>query len=77
MIKIYGSTNGDERIAAEKLQELILKKWSWVENDQYTDVRIISSAKCYGQKAVKDIDLVVFAHFSDEGFYRPYKSIKM
>lgn len=77
MIKIYGSTEGDERLAAEKLQEIILKKWPWVEKDINTDVRIISAAKCYGQKSIKDIDLVVFAHFSDEGFYKPYKSVEV
>ena len=73
MIEIIGNKEGSEFLAAERLSAIILESWPWVKNDEETDIKIISSAKCYGQK-VSDIDIVLIGKFSSRAVLSPFLS---
>lgn len=60
MIHIYGSPGNPEYAAAEKLRGLIIQEWPTADTEGFGDIRIIPSAKCYGERK-QDIDLIVIA----------------
>lgn len=53
-------TNSPEHNAANALKDLISACWPKTIDKKYPHIKIISSAKCYGQQ-VRDIDLLLFA----------------
>lgn len=59
MISVLGPEGTAEYTAACTLCELIRNTWPEVDQSEDDDIRIVASAKCYGQRTT-DIDLIVF-----------------
>jgi hypothetical protein len=57
MVEIFGATNTSESRAAEKIRNAFSEILS-SEPDRNDDIRIVVSAKAYGERR-QDIDLVV------------------
>lgn len=60
---VIGSDQSDEREGAEALQRLMREFWVGIDEDPYSDIRILVDVNCPGQR-VKDIDIVVLAVFA-------------
>lgn len=58
MINIYGTPGTSEYSAAEALRTLIVSDWPEADDVSFGDIRLIPSAKCFGEK-IQDIDLIV------------------
>lgn len=71
MIYLLGSGEGPEWEAATTLYKMILETWPWINNDQKSEIRIITDVKCHGQ-LVKDIDIVLLGRLSIPVGYQPF-----
>ncbi len=70
MIELLGPEDGDERRAAEWLQESILQLWPDLANHSLDKVRIHAAAKLFGYP-VQDLDLLLLAAFGEPRTFRP------
>lgn len=70
MLSIYGIQGSSEYLAAENLRSLILSEWPDADTKEFGDIRLIPSAKCFGEKT-QDIDLIVIGSLK-----RPQKIIQ-
>jgi hypothetical protein len=73
MIRLLGNMDASEGEAAESLQSIILETWPWIEKDVDSSVYIVAGVKCHSQ-AVRDLDIVVLAQFSELARYSPFLS---
>ena len=74
MIRLHGSTDGLEGVAAQQLRDLIVRAWPWVETDKDTSIDLVVGVKCHGQAATKDLDLVLLATFPPRAQFVPFLS---
>lgn len=65
MITILGPQNSPEFTAAKQLENLIVSAWPSVLTNNNHDIKIVASAKCYGESP-RDVDLLVFAHLAKQ-----------
>src|SRR5262245_40117116 len=74
MIRLHGSIEGLEGVAAQQLRDLIVRAWPWVETDPAASVDIVVGVKCHGQAATKDLDVVLLATFPPKARFAPFLS---
>jgi hypothetical protein len=75
MIEVLGPQGTNEYEAATVLKNLILASWPQVANDPGSEIHLIASVKCHGQKP-RDIDILVLAALTSPISYPQYLQVE-